>query len=468
MKWLTWSGEREIVLSGRGRVSGALQAHRRPEGSAQHPGQVPGSADRRLRRQARHRPERARRARRVSGAELEGARGACQSAAAPGFVPAHVPVPVSVEGTGRDPRSAGPDPDSPRHPGEREPDPGRDDHRHAREVRDLERRAVDALRAGQGRGPHRGRGAEAGRQGRVDVEREVAHLPVLADEVTFLLRPRRGGWVVDGTIGMGGHAERLLEAGGAGTRLLGLDADPEALARAGQRLARFGERVTLRHGSFREIGGHAREAGIGPAATVLLDLGLSSYQLDASGRGFSFQGEEPLDMRFDPREGATAAELLGRLSAEEIAGLLAEYGEERHARRIARVLVEQRRRSPLRTAADLVSVVKRALPRDAWSRRTHVATRTFQAVRMAVNDEPGALAEALPQAAALLEDGGRLGVISFHSGEDRVVKHAFRSLAGRGFVELEPSPVTAGREETAQNPRARSAKLRVLARREAA
>ncbi len=157
-----------------------------------------------------------------------------------------------------------------------------------------------------------------------------------------------------------------------------------------------------------------------------------------------------------------------RLTAEEIARVLIEFGEERHAHRIARALVEQRRRAPVRTAADLVSVVKRAVPRAAWSRRTHVATRTFQAVRMAVNDEPGALAEALPQAAALLEDGGRLGVISFHSGEDRVVKRAFRSLAGRGFVELEPTPVTAGREETTYNPRARSAKLRVLARQEAA
>jgi 16S rRNA (cytosine1402-N4)-methyltransferase len=204
------------------------------------------------------------------------------------------------------------------------------------------------------------------------------------------------------------------------------------------------------------------------ATAVLLDLGLSSYQIDESGRGFSFQGEEPLDMRFDPTEGRTAAELLARLTAEEIARVLIEYGEERHANRIARALVEQRRRAPVRTAADLVSVVKRAVPRAAWSRRTHVATRTFQAVRMAVNDEPDALAEALPQAAALLEDGGRLGVISFHSGEDRVVKRAFRSLAGRGFVELEPAPVTAGREETAQNPRARSAKLRVLARQEAA
>jgi 16S rRNA (cytosine1402-N4)-methyltransferase len=295
----------------------------------------------------------------------------------------------------------------------------------------------------------------------------AAHVPVLLDEVTFLLRPRRGGWVVDGTIGMGGHAEQFLETA-ADSRLLGIDRDPEALARAARRLARFGARVVLSHGSFRHLRAIATDAGVERAAAVLLDLGVSSYQLEGSGRGFSFQGDEALDMRFDPTTGSTAAELLARLPDAEIAHLLAEYGEERHARRIARALVEQRRRAPLATAADLVSVVKRAVPRAAWSKRTHVATRTFQAVRMAVNDEPGALAEALPQAADLLEAGGRLGVISFHSGEDRVVKRAFRSLAGRGFVELEPSPVTAAREETARNPRARSAKLRVLARREAA
>ena len=286
--------------------------------------------------------------------------------------------------------------------------------------------------------------------------------------MTFLLRPRLGGWMVDGTIGMGGHAERLLETTGAESRLLGIDRDPEALARAARRLQRFGTRVVLRRGSFRHLGAIATDAGVERAAAVLLDLGLSSYQIEESGRGFSFQGEEPLDMRFDPAAGPTAAELLARLPAEEIARLLAEYGEERHARRIARALVERRGRAPVATSADLVAVVKRAVPRAAWSRRTHVATRTFQAIRMAVNDEPGALAEALPQAAVLLEEGGRLGVISFHSGEDRMVKRAFRSLAGRGFVELEPSPVTAGREETARNPRARSAKLRVLARREAA
>src|SRR3990172_1880402 len=146
---------------------------------------------------------------------------------------------------------------------------------------------------------------------------------------------------------MGGHAERLLEAGGAGTRLLGIDGDPEALARAGRRLARFGDRVVLRQGSFRDLGAHAGAAGVTEASAVLLDLGLSSYQLEESGRGFSFQGDEPLDMRFDPTRGATAAELLNRLTQEELARILFEYGEERHARRIARRIVERRKRAPL-------------------------------------------------------------------------------------------------------------------------
>ncbi len=297
---------------------------------------------------------------------------------------------------------------------------------------------------------------------------EPAHLPVLVDEVTFLLRPRGGGWVVDGTIGMGGHAERLLEAGNAATRLLGIDSDPEALARAGWRLARFGGRVALRHGSFRDLAAHAAAAGIDEAQAILLDLGLSSYQLDESGRGFSFQGDEPLDMRFDPTRGMTAAELANRSTQEDLARILSEYGEERHARRIARRIVERRTRSPLTRTGDLVAAVKEAVPRAAWPRRIHVATRTFQALRMAVNDEAQALAEVLPQAVGLLARGGRLGVIAFHSGEDRIVKRAFRGLAASGFAELEPSPLQAGDEEVHGNPRARSAKFRVLERLEAA
>ena len=297
---------------------------------------------------------------------------------------------------------------------------------------------------------------------------EQAHLPVLIDEVAFLLRPRRGGWVVDGTIGMGGHAERLLDDGGAGTRLLGVDRDPEALARARRRLARFGARVALEHGSFRELATLVAAAGA-TATAIILDLGLSSYQLEESGRGFSFQRDEPLDMRFDPTRGATAADLVNSLSRDELARILWEYGEERHARRIARRIEERRRRAPLRRTPDLVAVVKDAVPRAAWSGRVHVATRTFQALRMAVNEEVEALTEALPRVASCLERGGRLGVISFHSGEDRIVKRSFRSLQeGGAFAGLLPAPIEPGRDEVRDNPRARSAKLRVLERLEAA
>jgi 16S rRNA (cytosine1402-N4)-methyltransferase len=296
-----------------------------------------------------------------------------------------------------------------------------------------------------------------------------AHLPVLADEVTFLLRPRHGGWVVDGTVGMGGHSERLLEASGGGVRLLGLDADPEAIARAARRLARFGDRVVLSRGSFRRIASLAADAGVGEAAAILLDLGLSSYQLDESGRGFSFQGDEALDMRFDPAAGPTAADLLNGLPREELARIIFEYGEERHARRIARRIVERRQRAPLARTQDLVGAVKDAVPRAAWPRRLHVATRTFQAIRMAVNEEVAALTEALPLAASLLARGGRFGVISFHSGEDRIVKRTFKTLEhGGGYVELEPSPIPPSPDEIRHNPRARSAKLRVIERAEAA
>jgi 16S rRNA (cytosine1402-N4)-methyltransferase len=300
------------------------------------------------------------------------------------------------------------------------------------------------------------------------MEHMDVHVPVLADEVVFLLRARRPGWVVDGTVGLGGHAERLLDASAPGARLLGLDGDDDALARAAARLARFGERARLRHGNFRALAAHAAEAGVKEAESVLLDLGLSSYQLEASRRGFSFQGEEPLDMRFDPTAGITAAELVNRLPEAELVRVLTEHGEEPHARRIARRIVEARAVTPLRTTADLVAAVKRGVPRAAWPRRTHVATRTFQALRVAVNDETQALRDALPQAAALLGRGGRLGVISFHSGEDRIVKRTFRTLETNGFGELQPSPVVPQREETLVNPRARSAKLRVLERLEAA
>ncbi len=284
---------------------------------------------------------------------------------------------------------------------------------------------------------------------------------MLADEVAFLLRPRGEGWVIDATVGMGGHAEAILSASAASVSLLGLDVDPEALARAGARLASFGDRVRLARSSFRDLAQAAGAHGIDSTRSILLDLGVSSWQFEQSGRGFSFQGDEPLDMRLDPRAGEPAAALVNRLPEAELARVIFEYGEEPHARRIARAIV---RRRPLSRTGDLVAAVRAAVPRAAWPRRLHVATRTFQAVRMAVNDEPGALRQALAQAPALLAAGGRLGVIAFHSGEDRIVKQTFRALESAGFAELEPSPRQPADDEVRENPRARSAKLRVLER----
>jgi 16S rRNA (cytosine1402-N4)-methyltransferase len=260
---------------------------------------------------------------------------------------------------------------------------------------------------------------------------------------------------------MGGHAEAMLSTAAPDVRLLGLDRDPEALRRAGERLARFGDRVRLVQANFRDLADVTAAHGVGTARVILLDLGVSSWQIDASGRGFTFQEDQPLDMRLDPTAGEPAAALLNRLPEQELARILFEYGEEIHARRIAREIV---RRRPLATTGDLVAVVRRAVPRKAWPRRLHVATKTFQAVRMAVNDETGALRQALPRAAALLATGARLGVISFHSGEDRMVKQTFRALESAGYAELEPSPLTPGADEVRANPRARSAKLRVLER----
>jgi 16S rRNA (cytosine1402-N4)-methyltransferase len=284
---------------------------------------------------------------------------------------------------------------------------------------------------------------------------------VLVDEVVFFLRPRDEGWVIDATVGMGGHAEAILSASASSVRLLGLDTDAAALAQARERLTPFGDRVALAHSSFGRLAEAAAERGVDRARSILMDLGVSSWQLEQSGRGFSFQGDEPLDMRLDPSSGEPAGKLLNHVAEAELARIIFEYGEEPHARRIARAIV---RRRPLARTGDLVAAVRGAVPRAAWPRRLHVATRTFQAIRMAVNDEPGALRNALAQAPALLTAGGRLGVISFHSGEDRIVKQTFRALEPAGFAELEPSPRQPSDDEVRANPRARSAKLRVLER----
>jgi 16S rRNA (cytosine1402-N4)-methyltransferase len=291
------------------------------------------------------------------------------------------------------------------------------------------------------------------------------HRPVLRDEVVgWLGSVPPGGWIVDGTVGLAGHAIALLERA-AEARLLGLDRDGETLDLAARRLARFGARVILRRADFRHLAEEAAACGVEAAHAVLLDLGLSSYQLMRAGRGFSFQVDEPLDMRFDDRQRLTAADLLHTTPEPELARLLATYGEEPAARRIARRLVSARSRGPITTTRALAELVAAAIPPHRRPRRIHPATRTFQALRIAVNDELGSLEAALPQGAGLLAPRGRFAVIAFHSLEDRLVKRAFRRLAAEsGYQVATPKPIGPSEDEMRDNPRARSAKLRVLER----
>jgi 16S rRNA (cytosine1402-N4)-methyltransferase len=307
------------------------------------------------------------------------------------------------------------------------------------------------------------------------------HVPVLLREVVEALAVRPGGRYVDCTLGGGGHAEAILEAASPNGELLGIDLDPEALATARQRMARFsaeggGERVTFVEGNFSQVGDLCRERGFAPVQGILFDLGLSSLQLEEESRGFSFQREGPLDMRFSPRQELTAADIVNTHSEEDLADLLWRYGEERRSRRIARRLVEER---PFRTTTQLAKAVEQAVGRRARG-VIHPATRTFQALRITVNQELLHLATALLQAHGLLGFGSRLVVISYHSLEDRIVKNFMRReardcvcppgvlicvcghratlrLVARGVVR--PSAA-----EVAANPRARSARLRVAER----
>jgi 16S rRNA (cytosine1402-N4)-methyltransferase len=296
------------------------------------------------------------------------------------------------------------------------------------------------------------------------MESDAGHVPVLLDETLELLAVRSGGLWVDGTLGLGGHAEAVLRATAPDGRLVGFDRDPEALERARARLLPFGARVRLEHADYREI---PERLGEERASGILLDLGVSSLQLDDAERGFSFQREGPLDMRMDRSARGTAAELVNRMRESELADLIHELGEEPFSRRIARAIVRAREQAPIETTTRLAEIVRRAAPR---SRRPgfHPATRTFQALRIRVNRELDGLGEAIERAAACLRSGGRIVVIAFHSLEDRAAKHAFRALAGRGFSLLTRKPLRPGEAELRRNPRARSARLRALAREEAA
>jgi 16S rRNA (cytosine1402-N4)-methyltransferase len=289
------------------------------------------------------------------------------------------------------------------------------------------------------------------------------HRSVLPAEVLAQLAPRQGGRYIDGTLGGGGHAVALLEASAPDGRLLGLDVDPAALVAAGERLAPFGGRATLARGNFRHLAQLAREHGFGVVDGVLLDLGVSSYQLDTPERGFSFQTEAPLDMRLDPQGEVTAADLVNELPEQELADLIYRFGEERGSRRIARLVVEARRRARIETTGELAGIVARAL--GGRHGKIHPATRTFQALRIAVNGELESLELALPQMVELLAAGGRVAVISFHSLEDRIVKLFFRAEAEAGRLRiLTKKPLEATEDEARANPRSRSAKLRAAER----
>ncbi len=301
------------------------------------------------------------------------------------------------------------------------------------------------------------------------------HRPVLYKEIIHALQPRSPGRYIDGTVGAGGHARGILEVCAPDGRLLGMDVDPQALAIARETLAPFGQRLALTQASYLSLLEEMHRIGWDAVDGILLDLGVSSMQLDGAERGFTFQQEAPLDMRFDPSHGMTAAQLLNTAGEEEIADILFRYGEEPKARRIARAIVRAR---PIRTTLQLAELVKDAYPGHS---QLNPATRTFQALRIAVNDELATLEKALPRALEALRPGGRLAIISFHSLEDRIVKDFFRSES-RDWInppyeriyeverkaalkEINRKPIRPSEEEIRGNPRARSAKLRAAEKR---
>ncbi|HTP03303.1 MAG TPA: 16S rRNA (cytosine(1402)-N(4))-methyltransferase RsmH [Anaerolineales bacterium] len=301
--------------------------------------------------------------------------------------------------------------------------------------------------------------------------KDSLHQPVLYKEIIHALQPKNPRRYIDGTVGAGGHARGILEACLPDGRLLGLDVDPKAIAAARETLAPYGKRAVLTQASYVSLPEVMRSLGWEAVDGIVLDLGLSSMQLDEAQRGFSFQQEAPLDMRFNPQQGMTAAELVNGADEQELVDILRRYGEEPKARQIARSIVRAR---PITTTVQLAEVVKRAYPGHS---RMHPATRTFQALRIAVNEELAAVENGLPGAISALRPGGRLAVISFHSLEDRIVKDFFRSQSRdqvnppyerlyeverkATLKEITRKPITPTEQEIEENPRARSAKLRV-------
>jgi 16S rRNA (cytosine1402-N4)-methyltransferase len=311
-----------------------------------------------------------------------------------------------------------------------------------------------------------------------ETREKPSHLPVLYQEIIHAIQPTSPGRYIDGTLGAGGHAWGILELTRPDGVLLGLDIDPQALAIARQRLSIYGDRAIVVQASYTTIAEQAHRLGWGAVQGIVLDLGVSSMQIDTPARGFSFLTDGPLDMRFDPTNPRSAADLVNSLPEKELAEIIWTYGEERHSRRIAQAIVRAR---PLHTTQELARVVARAAARESGSgrdaARIHPATRTFQALRIAVNQELRGLETVLPQAVETLAPGGRLAVISFHSLEDRIVKQYFQresqdcicppeqpicTCSHRAVLKnLTRHPITAAAAEIEQNPRARSAKLRI-------
>lgn len=309
---------------------------------------------------------------------------------------------------------------------------------------------------------------------------EFEHRPVLLREVLQCLAPRPGGVYIDGTLGGAGHASEILQLISPGGRLLGIDRDDRALEAAARRLRTYGDRAALVRGNYAEMDSLAAGHGLGAVDGVLLDIGVSSPQLDASERGFSYRDNAPLDMRMDQRQPATAGELVNNLPEDELSRIIFQYGEERFARRIASRIIRERLERPITTTGRLAEIVKEAIPAAARRTGPHPSRRTFQALRIAVNDELGSLRRGIEAALKILRPGGRLVIITFHSLEDRICKEAFSKLSRaclcppglpvcvchhRPALKLiTRKPIVAGEDELRDNPRSRSAKLRAAER----
>ena len=290
----------------------------------------------------------------------------------------------------------------------------------------------------------------------------IVHHPVLLRETLEGLELKPGAVVLDATVGLGGHAEAILQAIGSSGRLIAVDRDQEALRRAQQRLASSGERIRWAHGTFMDLDRILEEVGVEGIDAALFDLGVSSLQLEEAERGFSFLREGPLDMRMDQEEPMSADEMVNRASPPELKQILREFGEERWAGRIARAIVQRR---PLRTTTQLAEVIRRAVPPGARYGRLHPATRTFQAIRMVVNREIEMLQAGLDEAIRNLNVEGRIAALAYHSLEDRIVKTTFRKQAQAGALEIiTRKPIRPSAEEISRNPRSRSACLRIARR----